>query len=168
MDGQITLESEIGKGSTFRVTLPLAEAAAAADVEVASAVVSKYAARVLLVEDDATVAAVIAGLLGASGYRVRHAENALGALSELASGTYDTVLIDLDLPGIDGLALARMIRRGESVGAGRRIVGVSARSNGSEEADCLAAGMDAFLRKPVTGKSLQDVVGESSAALAAV
>ena len=161
MNGEITLESEVGAGSTFRVTLPLIETTPVEKVEIAAALTSAAARRVLLVEDDPTVAAVIAGLLGASGHEVRHAENALSALSELASAIYDVVLIDLDLPGVDGLALARMIRSRASAGARQRLIGISARSAGDEETQCLAAGMDAFVRKPVAAAVLADCLSEA-------
>jgi len=161
MNGEITLESEVGAGSTFRVTLPLVETTPVEKVEIAAALTSAAARRVLLVEDDPTVAAVIAGLLGASGHEVRHAENALAALSELASAIYDVVLIDLDLPGVDGLALARMIRSRASAGARQRLIGISARSAGDEETQCLAAGMDAFVRKPVAAAVLADCLSEA-------
>jgi len=116
---------------------------------------------VLLVEDDTTVVAVIAGLLGATGHSMRHAGNALAALSELASANFDAVLIDLDLPGIDGLALARMIRADERGPARQRLIGISARSAGDEEAVCRAAGMDMFVRKPVSGAMLETCLRES-------
>jgi CheY-like chemotaxis protein len=111
---------------------------------------------VLLVEDDATVAVVIAGLLRTVGHEVRHAENALAALRDLASAIYDVVLIDLELPGLDGLALARMIRAREGGSERMRLIGISARSTGDEETLSLAAGMDAFVRKPVTGAILEN------------
>ena len=161
MHGQITLESEVGRGSTFCVSLPLPEAAAAEHVEVAAAPLPASVRRVLLVEDDTTVVAVIAGLLGATGHSMRHAGNALAALSELASANFDAVLIDLDLPGIDGLALARMIRAGERGPARQRLIGISARSAGDEEAVCRAAGMDMFVRKPVSGAMLETCLRES-------
>jgi CheY-like chemotaxis protein len=69
-------------------------------------------------------------------------------------------LIDLDLPGVDGLSLARMLRAREAQTGVERIplIGVSARSAGDEESLCLAAGMDAFLRKPVTGELLASAI----------
>jgi CheY-like chemotaxis protein len=74
------------------------------------------------------------------------------ALSELASADCDGVQIDLDLPGVDGLALARMIRA-QANRARLPLIGISARARGDEEALCLRAGMNGFLRKPVFGGS---------------
>ena len=119
---------------------------------------------ILFVEDDATIAAVFVGMLQAAGHHARHVENALAALSELACASHDVVLIDLDLPGIDGLALARMIRTREGADVHMRLVGISARSRGDEEALCLAAGMDAFLRKPVTAAIIEaSIAGDACA-----
>ncbi len=111
---------------------------------------------ILLVEDDAIVAEVIVGLLQSQGHGVVHARHGLAAMAELETADCDIALIDLDLPGIDGLALARLLRTREEKSAKSRLplIGISARSVGDEEALCLAAGMDAFLRKPVTGQML--------------
>jgi CheY-like chemotaxis protein len=91
---------------------------------------------------------------------VAHAAQGLAALTEFDAARYDAALIDLDLPGVDGLALARMLRAREAREAALRtpLIGVSARSAGDEEALCLAAGMDAFLRKPVTGEVLVSTI----------
>ncbi len=164
MGGTIGLESTPGMGSVFRVVLPLPDATPdIAEESVSPRVARKPPApsrRFLLVEDDATVAAVVSGLLQAQGHRVAHAANGLAALAELETGNFDVVLIDLDLPGIDGLALARMLRERESSEGKLRLplIGISARSRGDEEAECLAAGMDAFLRKPLTGEMLAEAI----------
>jgi CheY-like chemotaxis protein len=118
------------------------------------------ARRILLVEDDAIVAAVIRGLLERPGHAVRHAANGLEALAELAQGSFDLVLMDLDLPGLDGFQVARLIRQHEAPGVHLPIIAVTARTGGDDEARSREAGMDGFLRKPLTGAQLADVLAE--------
>ncbi len=114
---------------------------------------------VLLVEDDNLVAAAVTGLLESLGHHAHHANNGLTALAELKrrrfdASRFDIALLDLDLPGIDGLALARMIRKGVTGDIDLPLVAVTARSAGSEEARCHEAGFNGFLRKPVTAARL--------------
>ena len=169
MGGQIALDSAPGSGSTFRVSLPLPAIAESEHVENAAippGAVAVVASRtILLVEDDVIVAAVIVGLLQAQGHSVTHARHGLAAMAELESANCDIALIDLDLPGIDGLALARMLRTLEARSGKSRLplIGISARSVGNEEALCLAAGMQAFLRKPVTGEMLAAAIAGTGA-----
>ena len=158
MHGTITLRSQPGQGSTFSVWLPLPLAPGVVPSPPKAPVTASGGREldVLLVEDDAIVAAVVRGLLEHQGHRVRCVGNGLQALVELAQWPCDAILLDLDLPGVDGLQLARMIRQGEH--ARVWIVAITARSGGDEEARSRAAGMDDFLRKPLTGAQLADVL----------
>ena len=151
MGGSIELESSVGHGSTFHVRLPLAELEASAAPPLA-ADGSSY--RLLLVEDDTIVAAVIRGLLEREGHHVVHVVNGLAALAELAQTSFAAVLLDLDLPGVDGFQIARLIRQREYADQSLAIIAVTARSGSRDEALAREAGMDGFLRKPISGEQL--------------
>ncbi len=160
MGGTITVSSAIDEGSVFDVDLPIYEASGehVADPapESARSAVATAALDILLVEDDATVADVIVGLLAQLGHRAVHVPNGLAALAELKGSRFDLVLLDLDLPGVGGLQLARMLRTTSS--GTPPLVAVTARSVGDEEARIRAAGMDALLRKPLTTALLEETI----------
>ncbi|HWU77027.1 MAG TPA: ATP-binding protein [Rhodanobacter sp.] len=165
MGGSIELESRVGHGSTFRVRLPLVEPPAPAPLPATSLAGASY--RLLLVEDDSIVAAVIRGLLEREGHALVHVGNGLAALAELAHTEFDAVLLDLDLPGVDGFQIARLIRQRESAGQHLPIVAVTARSGGRDEVLAREAGMDGFLRKPLSGEQLIDALARILTAPAA-
>ena len=102
---------------------------------------------------------MISGLLQAQGHRVRHAGHGLAALAEIATGRFDAALLDLDLPGMDGLALARHLR---AQGFGGRLIAITARADAEAEPQAMAAGFGRFLRKPVTGAMLRDLLDEAA------
>jgi len=163
MGGEIDLESLMGHGSTFRFRIPLQVAEVA--VTVASVAPGMgggdaHSRRVLLVEDDAIVAEVMVRLLERQGHPVRHVVNGLQALAELSQHTFDVMLLDLDLPGIDGFQIARLIRQRKERGQHLPIIALTARAGGDEEARSYAAGMDGFLRKPLTGDQLARALAE--------
>ena len=162
MGGRITVDSAPGQGTRFTVELPLAQAAPAASVQ-APAAEALPGQRLLLVEDDAIVAETLAVLLRAQGHAVTHVAHGLAALAEVASGRFDAALLDLDLPGMDGLALARMLR---AQGFAAPLLAVTARADAAAEGQALAAGFDAFLRKPVGGAALAQALRRAFAARA--
>ncbi len=161
MGGRIAVSSTPGVGTTFDVDLPLYEAPQPETARPAMRAPSS-ALDVLLVEDDPTVAQVLCGLLAGIGHRAVHVANGLAALVELRNARFDLALLDLDLPGVDGLQLARMIRAGES-SASIPLVAVTARSIGNEETQIRAAGMDGLLRKPVTAALLEAAIAAALA-----
>ena len=164
MGGRISVSSTVGKGSMFDLDLPIYEAKTldAARAAPPPRTVAPGALDVLLVEDDPTVAQVLTGLLAGMGHRARHAANGLVALVELKDRRFDVALLDLDLPGMDGLRLARMIRVGQ-IQPDLPLIAVTARSIGDEETQIRAAGMDGLLRKPVTAALLDTAIAAALA-----
>ncbi|KAF1719294.1 hybrid sensor histidine kinase/response regulator [Pseudoxanthomonas wuyuanensis] len=157
MGGWIGVESTPGVGTRFVVELPLPATAAPLPRKAQAPPLPARALMVLLVEDDATVAQVIAGLLRARGHRVSHAAHGLAALTEATTQQFDIALLDLDLPGIDGLMLARQLRQG---GFAAPLLAITARADAEAEPQARAAGFDGFLRKPVTGDMLAEAIAQ--------
>lgn len=156
MGGHLTLESVLGQGSTFHVRLPLlvAPQTARAQTTERASQCNRGALNVLLVESDSTAATAIGGMLEHLGHRVRCANNGLNALAELAQESSDAILLDLDLPGIDGFQVAQLIRQGERAGEHVLIIAMSTRTRAEEVARGHQVGIDGFLRKPLTGAQL--------------
>ncbi len=161
MGGQIAIESQPGHGARFTVQLPLPwrdRPGQALQAAPGGSRVELAPLRILLVEDDGTVAEVIAGLLRARGHTVVHVLHGLAALSEVAAGRFDVGLLDLDLPALDGIAIAGQLR---TMGYALPLIAVTARSDAYAEQQVLAAGFDGFLRKPVTGDLLVSAIAQA-------
>jgi CheY-like chemotaxis protein len=153
MAGRIEIDSAPGEGARFSVRLPLPAAVLATARDEAHAVEpqGRRSFSLLLVEDDPTVADVLVGLLRLQGHHVVHVPHGLSALAAVATMPFDAALLDLDLPGMDGLALARQLR---IQGFARPLVAVTARADAGAEPQALEAGFDHFIRKPMTSAML--------------
>lgn len=163
MGGRIDIDSAPGAGARFSVVLPLREAPREAGGQPASMPAVPASMHLLLVEDDATVAEVVTGLLHGLGHAVRHVPHGLAALAEAASSRFDAALLDLDLPGIDGFVLARQLRINGFDGP---LLAVTARADTEAERRAREAGFDTFLRKPVSAVMLSDGLREAAQARA--
>ena len=167
MGGSLSATSSPGRGSTFTLTLPLARAAVPAPAGGPSASAGDLgrAPRVLLAEDHAVNRRVVELILGSAGVDLTCVENGAEAVEAAASGRFDLILMDMQMPVMDGLTAIRAIRAGERGGGlGRTpIFGLSANALPEHVLATSAAGADGHLTKPISADALFAVVFEACA-----
>jgi len=114
----------------------------------------------LLVAEDSAVGQRVAALtLEYLGYRVDLAANGLEAVHAVAGVAYEAVLMDCEMPEMDGFEATEVIRAREGAGAHLPIIAMTASTDPDDRARCLAAGMDDVVAKPVHRAVLQEVLG---------
>ncbi len=155
MAGNIGFYSEPRLGSHFWFELPLSPAPAGMDQPAPSALAPSMAeASLLLVEDNAVNQEVARALLEKMGLRVTVADGGEAALQLCREQRFDLVLMDIQMPGMDGMETVRQLRR-QPEGAGLPIIAMTANVMPGERERCLAAGMDDYLSKPVNPEILR-------------
>jgi CheY-like chemotaxis protein/HPt (histidine-containing phosphotransfer) domain-containing protein len=147
MGGELSVESRLGKGSVFLVTLPLQPAAAPAATM--APMFKSRAGHILVVEDQKANAILAKSLLEDMGHEVDLASNGVEALDRLSQRRFDVVLMDLEMPVMGGLEAARRIRAMAGPTRNMPIVAMSASAYATDIARCRAAGMDDHVAKPI-------------------
>jgi PAS domain S-box-containing protein len=168
MGGEIVADSEPARGSLFKVTIPLARARGPADHDASREVAAPPLARsdglrVLLAEDHPVNQKVVQLILAPYGAEVTVVENGALAVEAFETGLFDLVLMDMQMPVMDGLAATRVIRTRERERGGARtpIIMLSANAMDHHRQDALAAGADLHVAKPVDAVALMTGIGRA-------
>jgi two-component system, sensor histidine kinase len=158
MGGDLTVTSKPGGGSSFRLTAifdQVAEADAADREGVAEGAMAPLRPlKILCAEDNPYGRVVLNTILTELGHRADFVGTGTAAVEAAARGGYDVVLMDVTLPGLDGLEATRRIRALDGPAGGVVLIGISGRANSADEAAGRAAGMDGYLVKPISPAGL--------------
>ena len=169
MGGRITARSQPGQGSLFAVTIPLMRTGSLSERDTAGEIGAAAAGAVsdrgadrlaslhiLLAEDHPINQQVVRLILGPLGARLTIVENGRDALAAFVDGAFDLVLMDMQMPEMDGLTATSAIRAHEQAAAARRtpIIMLSANAMAHHAREALAAGADHHVAKPITAASL--------------
>ena len=152
MGGEIELHSQPGQGTCVQVQLPLPSRAAPAPAAAPPAPLPQpLRSRVLVVEDEPLNQLIVQTMLSNAGCTSAVATSGVEALQHLSTQAFDLVLMDWQMPGMDGLEVTRRLRAGECGERGRSvpIVALTANAFREDRETCLAAGMNDYLTKPV-------------------
>lgn len=176
MQGEIHVESELGVGSRFCLAVPVGIEPQEKEPDVADDVVCGPQAapngnatqssclaeglRILVVEDNLINREVTEGFLERLGAEITLAENGHQAMRHLLSKDFDLILMDVQMPDLDGIEVTRMIRAGEAGETARAtpVIAITAHAMHGDRDRFLRAGMDGYLSKPILFKELSQMV----------
>ena len=154
MGGTMSAESAgPGRGSTFRFSIRAPEASVPRSVPTSpafdSGTAERHPLRILLAEDNLVNQKLALRLLAQMGYRADVASNGVEAVEAVERQPYDVVLMDVQMPEMDGLEASRRLVQRAPEGHRPRIVAMTANATQGDREMCIAAGMDDYLTKPI-------------------
>ncbi|GAA5876755.1 hypothetical protein JCM16303_006276 [Sporobolomyces ruberrimus] len=181
MNGRVELTSEYGRGTTFKIFVPLAKAPLEDPKDAPDAVVSPAASsasastngiagetreprraqdvRVLLAEDNKLIREIVTRTLRGMKFHIDAVQDGYECLAQLEKEDYDVILMDGQMPRLDGYEATRSIRQNPAK-RNIRIIALTASAISGDRERCIAAGMDSYLAKPVRSHDLQRSIFE--------
>ncbi len=155
MGGSLRVISKPGRGTSFHVSVPVDRVEISEQTERASAgTATTRTLSILCAEDNPYGRVVMNTILTELGHRADFVESGETAVDAVSRGSYDAVLMDVVLAGLDGIAATRRIRALPGKAGTVPVIGISGRSESDEEAAARAAGMNFYLLKPVSPSTL--------------
>jgi signal transduction histidine kinase/ActR/RegA family two-component response regulator len=154
MGGEIGVESAEGRGSTFWFTIAARAASAVEAPEGEETVRDQPPARILIVDDVAANRELVGAMLAAFGHRLAEAAGGAEAVEMASRAPFDLILMDMQMPGMDGLAATHAIRQSRTINRATPIIALSANVMPGQIEACLRAGMDDHVGKPIVPAEL--------------
>jgi CheY-like chemotaxis protein len=155
MGGDIRVESRVGEGTTFEFTFTAGIAPSAEPATEAASNGHPRRLKILVAEDNKVNQIVTVRMLQKMGCQADLACDGASAISSVEANSYDLVLMDLNMPLVDGLEAARRIRRMPTAQSRVPIVALTASASDEIKSRCLAAGMNDYLSKPMEIQALR-------------
>jgi signal transduction histidine kinase/CheY-like chemotaxis protein len=156
MGGDITIQSAIGVGSSFSFTCVLATAQPIA--EQISEVKSHRPVKVLVAEDNPLNQKIVMAMLIKMNCLVTIAQNGFEAVRLLNESAFDIVLMDMQMPKMDGLNATRIVKQGSELNRNTPVIALTANATEEHKQACFEVGMEDFLTKPLSMNKLEEIV----------